>query len=177
LRRITLFGKRMIRRAYIVVFLALCSVACADESIKLEGTQWVRQQESVGVVEHYVEVVVIALDVSQQPVTVSTKFSKGPTCLSLTGHALQRLCYYAGNWESNGLRTHPSPYIFCPVTLLPGERTELEVYRRTLASASHVTKLTYIVGVDEAYGRRYGWWTGKAEVELLPVDYADTIRK
>jgi hypothetical protein len=64
----------------------------------------------------------------------------------------------------------PSPYLFAPVTLAPGESTEIDEYIKDSEAETlpSITEVAY--SVEKGLGDRFGWWVGHLKVDVKMED-------
>jgi hypothetical protein len=102
-------------------------------------------------------------NISTSPVTVPTRLPGG---LSEWWSGGNHWSYRAHQYFDRPLQ--PSPYLFAPVTLAPGESTEIDEYRKDSEAGAlpSVTEVAY--SVEKSLGDRFGWWVGhlKAKVKM-----------
>ncbi len=113
------------------------------------------------------EVHSIITNVSREPITVPTSTFSGDPTGRYNGNGNVGIYFGVGFLEVGDRPLVPSPQRFFPVTLKPGESTELP-----MAVATSVKGKTVEVGfeVDPEYARRYGWWSGRLKKKVTVGD-------
>jgi len=111
------------------------------------------------------EVHSIITNVSQRAITLPTTTYDGHAELDFT--AGDRISFgIAVGFNSNGKNTLvPSPFRFNPVTLQPGEATELPLIECKSVETWRLVVVNYTV--DEEYARKHGWWYGHLKTEAV----------
>lgn len=106
----------------------------------------------------------IVTNVSDTPVTIPTRsYSDGVDGWS-TGGDTVGIFFSVGFGSVGDYKLVPSPLRFFPVTLQPGESTELPVADVHLNAEKNVK---VVFSVDEDYARRHGWWFGTLKKEVV----------
>ena len=116
-----------------------------------------------------VDVHSIITNTSDKPVTVPTSTYGGNPSSSWTGEGNAGFTFSIGFDlpVAGNLPLVPSPQRFFPVALMPGESTELPIVEIKVTKGKSVRVRFY---VDEAYAKRFGWWSGKLSKEVVAGD-------
>ena len=97
-------------------------------------------------------------NISGKPITVPTKAYGDGWSWSATGEGTLTFGLYIGSGKIGQMKVIPSPARFFPVTLLPGESTELTLLHGGRAYGDAVE---VFFNVEKEYADRFGWWSGK----------------
>lgn len=106
----------------------------------------------------------IVTNVSDAPVTIPTRSYSDGIDAWATGGETVGIFFTIGFGSVGQYKLVPSPLRFAPVTLQPGESTELPVATVTLREEKKV-KVVFVVNED--YARRHGWWFGTLKREVV----------
>ena len=106
----------------------------------------------------------IITNISENPITIPTSTYSGAPTGRYNGDGNVGIYFGVGFSEVGDHPLVPSPQRFFPVTLKPGESTELP-----MAEATHEKGKTVEVGfeVDPEYAQRYGWWSGRVKKKVV----------
>jgi hypothetical protein len=97
-------------------------------------------------------------NIGTRPVTIPTTTYFGAPSWWISGGEAVKFGFDVGAVQIEDKKLIPSPARFFPVTLAPGECTELPVAEPKRDKAKTV-KVSFFV--DKEYAERYGWWSGE----------------
>jgi hypothetical protein len=151
-----------LKAGILAVGLTLSLYAADTTTLQLDVYAWRLQGSVAGKAEpgySVLEVHSIVTNVGTKAVTLPTNSYKGePDALS-SGDDWIRFSFFVGYGELGGKRLVPSPHRYFPVTLQPGECTELPFIE---ADVSEIRKFVDVsFSVDEDYATPQGWWSGR----------------
>jgi hypothetical protein len=106
----------------------------------------------------------LVTNVSDAPVTIPTRSYSDGVDGWATGGDTVGIFFSIGFGSIGDFKLVPSPLLFAPVTLQPGESTELPVATVTLRVEK---KVKVVFSVDEDYARRHSWWFGTLQKEAV----------
>ena len=111
------------------------------------------------------EVRSILTNTSNVPISVPTKGLGEGWDASSTGGGEASFYFIIGFVDLSSRRLVPSPERFLPVTLQPGESTELPMLECSIPNLREI-RIVYVVA--EGFAKRHGWWHGKVVTTIDP---------
>jgi len=110
--------------------------------------------------------VIILTNVSPTDITVPSRSFDGEPCCWVTSIDERGVSYFVGEHQIGERRIVPSPLRFFPVTLHPGESTEIARYEVKIDVDKPLRWFSASLTVDEEYGKPKGWWTGDIHTKI-----------
>ena len=150
----------------VLSFLALLSGVgvCATENCATEKKEVLRLDVFPIESMNPMEVHVIVTNISDAPLTIPTRSYGEGVDGWIHGGGNVGILFSIGSGMVGEYKLVPSPLRFFPVTLRPGESTELPVVHVTRREEKTVE---VVFGVDEDYARRHGWWFGRLKKKVV----------
>jgi len=142
------------------------AVSPEDNGLQMDVTAHVERLRDVDrrtkqVVEKSILVIRSSVtNIAKKPLIVPTNTYDGtPSCWQ-TGGGSYGICFNIGyRWDENR-RLIPSPLRFFPVTLQPGDVTELPRYEIEIHISDSIKEVSVEFVVDDGYAKLQEWWSG-----------------